>query len=352
MPKKIKFCPIVLYQAERYDKKFSRWDAVGQEITFLKGKFGGLVFALTTEVSRKLNMHRLVFKLPFLFEKNYFSKIFWLEKRVDLHHIYYPRLRNFRYLAYLKKPIIYTVVSKNMGFSSQTEMVKEVRNMSHIAYFIVATPEDESTLKKAGVKNVRCVLPGLNIQRFSGKQKKDRCHNLLMATPPTGVSRFRNRGMNLILKTWQNLQNVTVTFLWRGIAYKEMMNKIADCGVGKKVSVINKLVDPKAYLAKADGSIAVFVGTEGNKAYPNSIIESLAAGKPVIVSSIMPIAELVKKFKCGVVVKPNTVSLRRGVSRYYGEYDQMAKNCKRAARVFSLERLLSDYQKIYREVLK
>lgn len=339
----------ILYHTSRYDQKFAKWDAVGQEVTLLSKNYGNLIFAHATP--KTANLLRFVFRLPTIFEKLYCHKAFSLDKKVDLHHVFYPRLRDFRYLRHLKKPIIYTVVSEKMGYLTNQEMIQEVKKMDYVKLFVVACEKDQKILNKAGIKNVTVVMPGINLERFlKVPPVTNPPKNFLMMTPPTSLQRFENRGVNLILESIPRFKDLKATFLWRDVAYKEMIQLVQEKKLEEQVTIINQLIKPEEYLAKSAGAIAVFTETEGNKAYPNSIIESLATSRPVIVSSVMPIAEIIQKNRCGIVVKPDTEALSQGIQEYFKNYQSLAKNCQKTAMLFSEERLLKDYQNIYQRI--
>ncbi|TES97912.1 glycosyltransferase family 1 protein [Patescibacteria group bacterium] len=340
----------VLYHGERNSYKFLRWDAVGQELNFLSRHFGNLIFGYVTPLTRYLFYFAL--RLPPFLESLYFHRVIALDKKVDLHHVFYPHLHNFRYFRQLKKPIVYSSVARRMGHPSDKKLVATAKKMPHVNFFAVACREDKRTLLREGIQNVEIVLPGINLKKFSKLPFNSKPQKiLLMGTSPLNPEKFKNRGINLILDILKKLPDLKVIFLWRGIAYKEMLQLVKKEGLENQVEIINQLVKPEEYLEKSAGAIATFMETKGNKAYPNSIIESLAAGRPVIVSTVMPIAEIVKKNNCGVVVKPDPESLFKGVQEYFQNYQKLAKNCCKTATLFSEERLLKDYQNIYQKVL-
>lgn len=347
--KKIK----ILYHASTYNDNFAKWDAVGQEIKFLSQKLGGNIFVFGAKNIFTEYLQKIIFRFPKGFERLYFSKPILADKEVDLHHVFYPRLRDLRYLRFLKKPIVYTVVSKNMGCANAREMIDMAKKMNHVAFFVVASPEDEANLKKAGIKNAACFLPGIDLKKFTKiVQAKKVSHQLLMATAPTSFERFRERGVYLLLNLAKSFDGLKLKFLWRNVAYEEIESLVKQKKLTRKVSIVNRLVSPVKFFKESDGAIAVFASTSGNKAFPNSIIESLAAHRPVIVSSVMPIASMIKKYNCGVVVEPNNKSLLAGVRKYYREYDLLNKNCSKMVKRFAQKRLLKDYRKLYSKLSK
>ncbi len=88
------------------------------------------------------------------------------------------------------------------------------------------------------------------------------------------------------------------------------------------------------------------------KLIPNSAIESLAAGKPILVSSKTEIAKTVREEQCGVVFEPNVASLNKAVQDLKRKYLFYQRRCLPTARkYFSQERYLKAYEDIYQELL-
>ncbi len=345
--KKIK----VFYHADQYDQKFSQWDAVGQEIKFLAEQNEGAIF--TRQPSRKINLARYIFRLPYLVERIYCRKVFAADKSVNLHHVFNPRLKDFRYLRHLTKPIVYSVVAKNMGCASPQEMVEQAKKMNYISYFAVACESDKQILGRAGIKNVKVILPGINVARFAHLKKFSHPpQNLLAGTSPLSPSQLETRGIKLILDVLSKIKDLKIIFLWREKVLNEMNREIKTRDLEKQAKVVNQLVKPEKYLAQSAGAIAVFKTNEFNKAYPNSLIESLAARRPVIASDLMPIAKIIEKYHCGIVVKPDPDSLTKGIQDYFSNYQRLSQNCRKVVNLFSQERFLKDYREIYREVLR
>jgi hypothetical protein len=93
-----------------------------------------------------------------------------------------------------------------------------------------------------------------------------------------------------------------LVFLWRGILYEEMMERVQARGLGGRVRVLNERVDVNMLLAEASAAVVLADRSDVVKAYPHSLLESLAAGKPVLVSRAIPMARWVEQAGLGVVV--------------------------------------------------
>ena len=69
-------------------------------------------------------------------------------------------------------------------------------------------------------------------------------------------------------------------------------------GLEKQVEILNKRVDVNAVLAGVHGSIALVTNPAIIRSFPHSLMESLAAGKPVIVSRSIPMSDYVEQTGC------------------------------------------------------
>jgi glycosyltransferase involved in cell wall biosynthesis len=88
------------------------------------------------------------------------------------------------------------------------------------------------------------------------------------------------------------------------------------------VEVLDRVVDVNEILAEVHASVTLAMEPDIVKAYPHSLLESLAAGKPVLVSRAIPMADYVEEKGCGVVVekvRPNDVivAVETLIANYY-----------------------------------
>jgi glycosyltransferase involved in cell wall biosynthesis len=66
------------------------------------------------------------------------------------------------------------------------------------------------------------------------------------------------------------------------------------------------------------------------KAYPHSLLESLAAGKPILVSGVISMADYVSDTKCGVVVPElGLESLAVALETMMRDYNELQSNASR-----------------------
>ncbi len=83
----------------------------------------------------------------------------------------------------------------------------------------------------------------------------------------------------------------------------ELQARIARLGIGDRVEIITERVNIGDYLRRAHAAVLLAKKSDIVKAYPNSLIESLLAGKPVIVTEALPMADYVRGRECGIVAR-------------------------------------------------
>ncbi len=347
MPKKI------IYWVQGYRPKN---EAVSKEIKTLYE-----YFRKQKEFSR-VTIHDLSIRpFKFLFNKNYVSYynkyipigliiIPILSKRYDISHIY-TSLGDLPYLTLLeKKPIILTA-----ALSASFNKIKKRKNYyKKIDKIVVESYKDKDYLISIGVdpnKIVR-IFPGIELSKFSYKKTKNNKFTILFASSPPKLNMFKSTGTNLLLGVAKELENqVDFIFLWRKIGYKKLISKIKKLKI-KNVKIINKTIkDMNKIYAMADATIATPLIYHEFKPIPNTIIESMASGKPVLVSNITGIKDLIIKEKCGITFDPNKNDIIKSISKLKKDYDKYQKNClKTANKHFSKDLFVREYEKIYKDV--
>ena len=173
-----------------------------------------------------------------------------------------------------------------------------------------------------------------------------------MASAPWVPHQIDKKGIHILLDAVKELSSVEVILLWRKVCLREMKELIRRIGAEEFVKILNKVTNVPSLLREIHITIAPFTTYEECRAYPTSVIESLAAGKPVIVSDQIPISFIIEREGCGIVVKPSKDGIISGIEGLREKYDLYQKNCiPTAKKYFSQKRLLNDYSTIYQEVL-
>jgi glycosyltransferase involved in cell wall biosynthesis len=120
----------------------------------------------------------------------------------------------------------------------------------------------------------------------------------------------------------------------------------------KQVTVLNRRVDVNKVLAGVHASVTLAAAPDIVRAYPHSLMESLASGKPVLVSQTIPMANYVRQTGCGQVVEQVTpAAILTAIESLRGEYESLQESAQQVGRRdFSLERMITSYGEVYERV--
>ncbi len=201
------------------------------------------------------------------------------EQGFDLHHIFNPDPFPFDILRFLRRPIVYTATAGSRGADRTT--IQRLAQRVHA--LVVPTEAERAELSQWNISNVVAIRPGIDIARFSHTPPPTTPFTLLMGSAPWTIEQFESKGVEALLEAARARQDLRLIFLWRGLHVGKMERRVAQRGLGERVTIINRQVDVNEVLAQVHAAIVLADDTRLVKAYPHSLLEALAAGKPVLV---------------------------------------------------------------------
>jgi len=279
-------------------------------------------------------------QLPYLWE---------LDGRVDIHHVFSNGIYPYPILQFFNKPIVYTSVidvEDKLSFFSRFLL-------KNVDLFVVATERDRKKMGQFGL-DCGCVLPGIDIKKFSTTPLLNRKEFVLLAgSAPWNEAQFESKGVNALLETAAALPWLKLIFFWRGKLLEEMREKVEQYGVSARVTIITGQADVNKVLGTVHAAVVLAAKSKIVKGYPHSLLEALAAGKPVVVSQTLAIADYVKTTGCGVCVDTIT-SEELGVklSALRKEYADVHRAVSALdLSIFTKTSMVYSYEKIYRNLL-
>jgi len=317
-------------------------DAVVQEVEALRARLGGEIVYLNPArrpgsryPERLYGLHRL----PYLR---------WREATARLHHVYNSHLFYFPYLRWLRHPIIYSVTA---GLRSRQP--GNLSKLGRLTAIVVSNERDRATLRGWGLGNVHIIRPGIDASRFSpASPPPGPGFTLLAGSAPWTESQFHSKGVEALLAAAEARPDLRLVFLWRGLLFEEMQARVAQRGLHDRVEVINRRVDVNEMLARVHAAVVLADDAALVKAFPHSLLESLAAGRPVLVSQVLPMADYVARMGCGQVVEAiSPDGVLEALTRLESNYEaRQAAALKVRRRDFSQQALLEAYERLYASV--
>ena len=319
-------------------------DAVVQEVEALRAHLGGEIVYLNPArrpgsryPERLYGLHRL----PYVRQR---------EATIRLHHVYNPHLFYFPYLRWLRCPIIYSITA---GLPSPWRPKDlETKTLERLSAIVVSNERDRATLRGWGLEDVHVIRPGIDTSRFNlAPPPTGPGFTLLAGSAPWTRSQFCSKGIEALLGAAEARPDLRLIFLWRGLLFEEMQARVAQRGLRARVEVINERIDVNEVLARVHAAVVLAAEATLVKAFPHSLLEALAAGRPVLVSRTLPMADYVEQTECGQVVE--TVS-REGVLAGLARLEANYEVCRAAAsrvgqRDFSRQALVEAYGRLHSE---
>jgi glycosyltransferase involved in cell wall biosynthesis len=315
-------------------------EAISQEIALLRSRFDGRVVYVNPNGRLRLPLPRLAFGLSQL------PDLRRQDDDVSLYHFYNPDPFAFPFLLALRRPVVYTIAS---GVGERPPNLSFLRRMAVVA---VPDPRSLARLQAWGLENCLLQRPGIDTSRFTHSPQPlgpDEPCRLVVASAPWTEAQFASKGFDALLAAAEQAPELRLTLLWRGVLVDELHARLRTHGLEDRVEVIDGPTDVNAVLARAHGAALLATRPGIVKSYPHSLLDSLAAGKPVLVSRAIPLADYVAKTGCGVLVDEVTpAAVLAGVAKLRTQYDGYRRAAeKMGRRDFSLTGALDSAAAVY-----
>jgi glycosyltransferase involved in cell wall biosynthesis len=319
-------------------------DAVAQEAETLRARFGGSVETIAVASRPWVRIPRALYGLqkPWSLRR--------LEREADLVHVYHAELFAFPVLRLLRKPVVYSVVAglgdghlPGLGF------------LRRLGAIVVPHQRDLSRLRQLGVSQGHVITGGIDKTRLTFRPApRGETFVLMSGSPPWTAQQFRTKGVDALLEALRQTPFLRLVFLWRGWFLEELRRRIADRGLADRVEVLADKVDVNEVLGRVHAAVVLAEEPKLVKAFPHSLLEALAAGRPVIVSRGIALAEHVEHTGCGQVVRGvDQADLVKAIGHVKEGYSSFQANAVRVGqRDFSLEGLVESYRGVYASVLE
>ncbi len=336
----------VLYHLPVLPPKVPQAEALSQEIDLLCKEFNGELVFLNPNSHMPFRVPRLSFGFQML------RSLRKAEQAFDLHHIYNPEPFAYPVLRWLRRPVVYSITGSAGAKRPNIDFFNSLGAVTLL---------DENGLRQLqqwGIANAHLARPGIDVSRFTHRPLPLQAGNdgefrLLMASAPWTLEQFTTKGIEALLEVATQDARIHLTLLWRGVWVEEIKRRVQQFGLAQRVEIIDGLVDVNALLAKNHAAILLAQTAHIVKAYPHSLLDSLAAGKPVLISKAIPMASYVAKTGCGVVVEALTSTAILAAVNQLKEHYQQAQSIASVVgkRDFSQSAMIESYRTIYEGVL-
>ena len=275
-----------------------------------------------------------------------------LERCFNVNHVYGFITPWLYHKSLHARPTIHTI--------TQDSEPAQIEFLDRAAMVITQSCATRDRLAGLGLDEARLRLwyPGIDLQRFQPRERSTTSSRprILFASAPRTREEMPSRGVDLLLETARRDPNLSMQLLYRPwdgayTSLDETVRRIEELEL-RNVELTNEVVPDMAALYGAfDFTVIPFTTPDGGKECPNSALESLAAGVPVLCSRACPFATFLENEGAGIAFDPHPQGLIEAVEAGLRAWPELSVAARRAAdRHLSQERLLESYTRLYDEV--
>ncbi len=330
-------------------------EAVSKEVFQLARHFrNSLVFGINAHYLCRSSIKKRYIGFNPIFDPILRFVIPILELLADISHIYGEICPWIFYKTLKRRPLVLTIASEKG--CPRLDFLDRCRKI------FVQTETLSKKLLALGLEEnkVELLYPAVDLARFrpTGKASDLTGHpRVLFATAPRSQEEMEARGVNLLLMAAKTSPDIHYRLLYRKwkngyTSLQSTENLIAGRRL-ENVTLTNSIShDMPSIYNKHHFTVIPYTRSDGGKECPNSLVEGLACGLPVLISSVSPFAYFVEEHACGVVFDPIPSCLITAIETGMKRYQELSNNAiKTANTYFSQDKLLARVERIYREIL-
>jgi glycosyltransferase involved in cell wall biosynthesis len=338
--------PRVLYWVFNY---MPEWEAVSKEVSSLLQGLNGTVEGALVSLNTKHRHLRLTGKekcIPLPYGLPFYPLLRPYASRFDVNHLF----------ASGGERLLTPIISRYKGVLTLAKDTTSLGNfernkepLARLKVIVVQAKRDWEILRQIGIREaaLRIIRPGIPIAPYSAAQGQ---FTILFASSPLTAADFLSRGIYLIARASALVPDVRFLLVWRRRHLAKLERILGDAG-SKNVEIVNGLVDMTSVYDRVHATILPGLEHRSFIPCPRSGLESLAHGKPLLLSSFVSLAESVAAARAGVVFEPTTPGMVAAVRELQRDYPSYQANTQRyITEKFSPATHLELYRRLYRSL--
>lgn len=228
--------------------------------------------------------------------------------------------------------------------------------LQRVDRFVAEDPLSEQRLLQMGIgrDRVRLIYSPVDLNRFRPAAAPTGGFVVLFASSPDRADWLEGRGVLLLLDAAARRPRMRFRLLWRpwGDSVPRIRNEIRRRELRNVDLVVGKVSDMAREYRQAHVCVAPFLDPERCKPAPNSLIESLASGRPVVATRTVGFWPLLDEQGGGLVCESEPDSLTECLDRLERDWTAASARARDLAECnFDAESFLQSYAQLYGELL-
>lgn len=229
------------------------------------------------------------------------------------------------------------------------EYIDHLKGYKNLKKVFVELESHRQILISSGFEEDKVIVTPTPAKIKRGKSKK--CYdpnniNLVFASwnNTDEMDTTQIRGLNYIVDCIEKYPNMNLSVVLRDNRTQKFWNYVKSKGVQDKVELINICSDDDLLKIFDDSDFVIyFLQFQIVKDVPNSLIDGISRGKPILMTNVLSFSDDVTKNNIGKVFKPKDKVRNFAVEK--SEYEQLSEN----AYNYSYNHTIENYMKVLQE---
>jgi glycosyltransferase involved in cell wall biosynthesis len=337
--------PRIAYWASSFEGDM---EAVSSEVACLRRAFPGSVsWGVSSRRPWRFSWRR-GYGCPPRLHLAFRAATWCLQNGFDLNHLFGSLGDWFHLTAVRKRPTVLTVAVGAAPCDPEL--------LARVDRFAVEWPAAGTEVEQLGVEKerIRLIPPPVDLERFTPSPPRNGPFTVLFASSPDAAEWLPARGIPALLDAAALRPNMHFRLVWRpwGDSLPRMRQWIAERGLSNVELAIGRFTDMPAQYRTAHATVLPFADRVRCKPAPNSLIESLASARPVLVTDQVGLADLVAEAGAGIVFPANGEALAAGLDALESNWQLFSTRARRLAESrFGMAGFVEGYRQLYRELV-
>jgi glycosyltransferase involved in cell wall biosynthesis len=229
--------------------------------------------------------------------------------------------------------------------------------LDRVDRFVVETPSGREELQRLGIcgQRMHLVFPPVDLERFRPATRTTDRFTALFASSPELEDWLDARGVPQLLDAARLRPDIRFRLLWRpwGNSLPRVRRWIREGQLANVELIVERSRDMARHYQHAHVTVAAFTDARRCKPAPNSVTESLACGRPVLLTPSVGLASVVEQGGAGITCRGSGEALADGLDRLKADWNGFAHNARALAeRCFGVPRFVAAYQRVYDQLLR
>jgi glycosyltransferase involved in cell wall biosynthesis len=300
------------------------WEAVSKEVASLLDGLGevvdGSLVSLNTS-DRRLSLAGRIKRVPLPHGLPLYPLLGPHAASADVNHLFASAGERWLGPLLARHNGVLTIAK---GTASLERIQRNSTTLLGYRRIVVQCDRDRDLMRQVGVPDasVRLIRPGIPLAAYREARGP---FTILFASSPRSEGDFLTRGVYLILRAAARLPDVRFLLVWRRRHLGKLLRLITEAGVGNIEVQDGVVPDMGAVYDRVHATVLPAMEHRSFVPAPRSGLESLAHGKPLLVSPLVSFAGPLARAGAGVVFEPTVEGLESAVGRLRDEYDMLQR---------------------------